>query len=380
VAKSIHARWFLATLSLTVGPSILIGNTAAFREGSPGAGQAGTTAQAIDAIMTAAYPPSQPGAALIVRKGGQTLVRKAFGMANLELQAPLQPEHVFALASLSKPFTAAAVLKLAEEHRLSIDDDITRFLPAYPTHGARITIEHLLTHTSGLSALSETSDLRAAAVQESPLIDVLGDWIKDLPPDFAPGERWAYSNWGFNLLGAIVERASGMSYGAYLEQRLFAPAGMTHTFYNDRRRIIPMRVTGYDQQGDEPVNVAPVRSRIFLPGGAATLLSTVDDLARWNESLRTGAVLAGLGRPHVHAVPIEKRDARELWIRVGSRIVREPARAGARGRHVRVHVLHGPDARCGRVRGHSVEPIVWHAVHPGDCASNRGPRGGQADR
>ena len=216
--------------------------------------------------MRAAYPPDQPGAAVLVMKDGDALLRKAYGLANLELQVPLQPEHVFALASLSKPFTAAAILKLAEEGKLSLQDDISKFLPAYPTHGAHITIEHLLTHTSGLSALSETSDLRATAAQESPLVDVLGDWVKDLPPDSAPGERWAYSNWGYNLLGAVIEQASGTSYAAYLEERIFTPAGMMHTFYNDRRKVIPMRVTGYDQQNDQAVNLAPVRSRIFLPG------------------------------------------------------------------------------------------------------------------
>ena len=242
--------------------------------------------------MASAYPADKPGAAIIVVKGGRVLLRKAYGMANLELRLPMQPEHVFALASISKQFTAAAVLKLAEEGRLSVDDDITKFLPAYPTHGLHITIEHLLTHTSGLSGLSETSDLRAVAAQESPLVNVLGDWVKDLPPDSAPGERWAYSNWGYSLLGSIVEQASGMSYAAYVEQRLLAPAGMTHTFYGDRRRVIPMRVPGYELQGDQVANVAQPRSRIFLPGGAASLLSTVDDLARWDDALKTGRVLA----------------------------------------------------------------------------------------
>jgi D-alanyl-D-alanine carboxypeptidase len=249
-------------------------------------------ARAIDDLMAAAYPAEKPGAAIIVVRNGRVLLRKAYGMANLELRVPMQPEHVFALASLSKQFTAAAILKLAEDGRLSLDDDITKYLPAYPTHGAHITIEHLLTHTSGLSGLSETSDLRAVAAQESPLVDVLGDWVKDLPPDAAPGERWAYSNWGYSLLGSIVEQASGMGYAAFVEQRLLAPAGMTRTFYGDRRRVIPMRAPGYELQGDQIVNITQARSRIFLPGGAASLASTVDDLASWDEALRSGRVLS----------------------------------------------------------------------------------------
>jgi len=259
---------------------------------------AGATAQSdalsrsIDTVLSSAYPADQPGAAVIVVKDGATVFRKAYGMANLELNVPLQPDHVFALASLSKPFTATAILKLAEEGKLKLEDDIARFLPMYPTHGHRITIEHLLTHTSGLSALSETSDFRAASSQDSPLVDVLDDWIKDLPPDFAPGERWAYSNWGYNLLGAIVEKASGMSYSAYLDERVFKPAGLKQTTYNDRRRIIPNRVTGYDQIGDQVVNLAPIRYRVFLPGGAASIVSTVDDLARWNAALDSGRMLS----------------------------------------------------------------------------------------
>jgi D-alanyl-D-alanine carboxypeptidase len=265
------------------------------RPAAAGAGAAvpvDQAARAIDALMAAAYPADQPGAVIIVSRNGRVLLRKAYGMASVELGVPMQPEHVFALASISKQFTAAAILKLAEEGRLSLDDDITRFLPDYPTHGARVTIEHLLTHTSGLSGLSETSDLRAVATQESPLVDVLGDWVKDLPPDAAPGERWAYSNWGYALLGSIVERASGMTYAAYLEQRIFAPAGLTETFYGDRRRVIPLRVPGYEMQGTRLVNITQPRSRIFLPGGAASLVSTVDDLARWDEALRGERVLS----------------------------------------------------------------------------------------
>src|SRR4029453_15313403 len=111
------------------------------------AAQATPLTKSIDELMASAYPADQPGAAIIGVKDGATVFRKAYGMANLELGVPLQPEHVFALASLSKPFTAAAVLKLAEEGKLKLDDELGRFLPKYPTHGYHVTIEHLLTHT-----------------------------------------------------------------------------------------------------------------------------------------------------------------------------------------------------------------------------------------
>jgi D-alanyl-D-alanine carboxypeptidase len=254
------------------------------------------TASAIDAVMRAAYPAGGPGAVVIAVRDGRTIVRKAYGLANVELNVPMQAEHVFVLASLTKQFTASAILKLAEVGRLSLTDDISRYLPSYPTHGATITIEHLLTHTSGLSALSATSDLRAVATQESPLIDALGDWVKDLPPDAAPGEVWSYSNWGYSLLGAIVQQASGLSYSDYLQQHFFGPLGMAHTWYTDRRRIIPMRATGYERQGESTVNVLADRARVFHPASAGGLLSTVDDLAKWDAALTSGAALSPASR------------------------------------------------------------------------------------
>ena len=245
----------------------------------------------IDTLLAGIYTSERPGATAIVVKDGRVVLRKAYGLANVELQAPMRPESVLALASLSKAFTAAGILKLAEEGRLSVGDEISRFLPNYPTHGSTITIEHLLTHTSGLNALSETSDLRAVNSQEGKLIDVLGDWVKDLPPDAVPGEKWAYSNWGYNLLGAIIEQVTGQSYADYLRRQIFEPLGMSHTYYADRRQIIPLRATGYDAQADTVFNVLPSRSRIFLPSGAGGLLSTIDDLAKWDEALYGDRIL-----------------------------------------------------------------------------------------
>ena len=269
--------------------------------GQEPAGPVGSAAVEIDRLLAGIYGPDKPGATAIVVKDGRVILRKAYGLANVELQVSMRPESVLALASLSKQFTAAAILKLAEQGRLSVGDDITRFLPSYPTHGHKITIEHLLTHTSGVNALSETSDLRAVSSQESKLFDVLGDWVKDLPPDAAPGERWAYSNWGYNLLGAIIEQVSGQSYGEYLRREIFEPLGMTHTYYADRRQIIPLRATGYDAPAETVFNVLQSRSRIFQPSGAGGLLSTIDDLARWDESLNGSRILTEASKTKMFA-------------------------------------------------------------------------------
>jgi D-alanyl-D-alanine carboxypeptidase len=249
-------------------------------------------AEAIDAVMTAIYPPGQPGAAIVVVRDGRVVFRKAYGLSNLELGTPMVPESVLPIASLSKAFTATAILMLAERGQLSLQDDITRFLPQYPVRGARITIEHLLTHTSGLSSLTETSDLRASASPEGRLTDLIADWVRDLPPDAAPGERWAYSNWGYNLLAAIVEQASGTPYPQFVQTRILDPLGMTRTHYEDKRRVIPLRASGYDAAPEGPFNVLPSRSRSYQPGGAGSWLSTVDDLARWNAALDGTALVS----------------------------------------------------------------------------------------
>ncbi len=248
-------------------------------------------AASIDALLSSLYAPDGPGAAVVVVKDGQVLLRKGYGLANVELGVPMRPDMVMALASLTKPFTAAAILKLAEQGRLSLDDPVTKFLPGFASHGAAITIEHLLTHTSGINALEDTPDLRASAT-DGQVTDVLGTWVKALPPDAAPGERWAYLNWGYSLLGAIVERASGQTYAEFLHQAFFDPLGMRQTRYADRRRIVPLRATGYGQAGGVLVNAVPSASRLFHPAAAGGLLSTVDDLARWNAALEDARVLS----------------------------------------------------------------------------------------
>jgi D-alanyl-D-alanine carboxypeptidase len=251
----------------------------------------GPLAGSIDATLAAAYGPDGPGVAAIVVKDGQVVLRKGYGLANVELHVAMRPDAVMPIASLTKAFTAAAILQLAERGKLSLDDDVTSYLPGYPTRGAKITVEHLLTHTSGISALAETADLRAFAEPEGRVVDLIGDWVRDLPPDFAPGEKWAYLNWGYSLLGAIVERASGQTYAAFLQQSIFDPIGMTHTYYGDRRRMVPLRATGYDAPGDTAFNGLPPRGRVYHPAAAGGLLSSVDDLARWSAALDGGRVL-----------------------------------------------------------------------------------------
>ncbi|MGI8835197.1 MAG: serine hydrolase domain-containing protein, partial [Pyrinomonadaceae bacterium] len=161
-------------------------------------------AKAINETLTQAYKPDEPGAAVIAVRAGKVIFRRGYGMANLELGVPVEPDMVFRLGSITKQFTAVAILMLAEQGKLSLDDDLTKFLPDYPAKGQRITIEHLLAHTSGIKNYTALPEWLAAWRKDMTVKEIV-DLFKDQPQDFAPGERWSYSNSGYFLLGAIIE-------------------------------------------------------------------------------------------------------------------------------------------------------------------------------
>lgn len=241
-------------------------------------------AKAINETLTQSYKPNEPGAAVIVVKDGKVLFRKGYGMANLELGVPVEPDMVFRLGSITKQFTAVAVLMLAEQGKLSLSDEITKFLPDYPTKGHKITVEHLLNHTSGIKSYTSMPEWLALWRKDTTVKELI-DLFKDQPMDFAPGEKWSYNNSGYFLLGAIIEKASGQTYQDFVEKNIFAPLGMKHSYYDNTSRIIPRRVTGYSK-GSEGFRNAAYLS-MFQPFAAGSLMSSVDDLALWDAALYT---------------------------------------------------------------------------------------------
>jgi CubicO group peptidase (beta-lactamase class C family) len=244
---------------------------------------------AIDSLVEETYHPTQPGAAMIVIKAGQVLYRSAIGLAQMELGVPITPEMGFRLGSITKQFTAVAILRLVEQGRLALTDPITTFLPEYPTHGHTITIEHLLTHTSGIRSYTSMPEWQAIWRKDFTVAELI-DFFKYQPMEFAPGIRWSYNNSGYHLLGAIIEQVSGQSYEQFLQQQIFEPLGMLHTANDNTRRIIPLRVAGYSKEGDEYVNAEYLS--MTQPYAAGGLLSTVDDLAIWNAALTNNTLLA----------------------------------------------------------------------------------------
>ena len=243
----------------------------------------------LDALLSSVYKPNEPGAAFLIWKDGTVLVRKAFGMADLELGVRMEPDMIFRIGSMTKQFTAAAILMLMEQGKLALADPITKFLPDYPTQGKTITVEHLLTHTSGIKSYTEIDEF-GPLVRKDMAVPELIAVFKDKPMDFAPGERWRYDNSGYFLLGAIIEKVSGLTYEAFLQKNIFGPLGMTHTYYGNAARIIPRRIPGYGPGPDSGFSNAEFLS-MALPYAAGSLLSNVDDLAVWNAALLAGKVL-----------------------------------------------------------------------------------------
>ncbi|MEP2937106.1 MAG: serine hydrolase [Gilvibacter sp.] len=244
--------------------------------------------QQVDALLSEKYSADGPGATAIIAKKGKVIYRKAFGMANLELGIAMKPDNVLEIGSMTKQFTAVAILMLEEEGKLNVTDPVTKFFSDYPTAGNTITIHHLLNHTSGIKSYTGMqSFMKEARTDMDPL--TLIDVFKNEPMDFAPGEQWSYNNSGYIILGAIIEQVSGMSYEDFVQTKIFDVLGMKHSFYGSKSRLIPKRASGY-QPTDSGWQNADYLS-MTLPYAAGSLMSTVDDLLIWQEALNDNKLI-----------------------------------------------------------------------------------------
>lgn len=242
----------------------------------------------LDAVVASSFKADEPGAAVLVMRDGKRLLRKGYGLADVELGVAIQPEHVFRVASITKQFTAVAILQLVAQGKISLADQITKFFPDYPTQGKTITVEHLLTHTSGMQSYS-SKDNFISMLRSDLTPQQLIDTFKNDPLQFSPGEQYASGNSAYVILGAIIEKVTGQSYAEYLTSNVFAKAGLTQTYYDDPIRIIPKRVEGYGRNGGAIVKARYVSATI--PYSAGSITSTVDDLARWTDAVSAGKVV-----------------------------------------------------------------------------------------
>lgn len=223
--------------------------------------------------------PSGPGCVVGVAPPGRPALRRAYGLADVGRGVPMTPDTRFDIGSVQKQFVAAAVLRLVEDGRLALADDIRRFLPELPRYGAVVTVDHLLTHTGGLR---DWPALLPLAAEGS---DVLALILRQRDLNFLPGEEWSYSNSGYVLLKEIVARASGMSFAEFSRRRLFEPLGMTSTAYvTDILQATGPRALAYQRDGDrwQPY------LRVGNERGGGAVVSTAGDLLVWNSALATG--------------------------------------------------------------------------------------------
>lgn len=265
----------------------------------------GDRIEAIDQLMERYEEHGLFSGAVLVAESGEVIYEGAFGEANRELGVPNTMDTRFRIASISKPFTTILVLQLVEEGVLKLGGTIADYLPGYAGPGAAaITIEQLLTHSSGIVSESAVQDLddieRHSWTKEQLLRHIEGYELQ-----FEPGSRFGYSNFGYFLLGVIIERASGRSYAELLQERICAPAGMTGTVADENRPIIERRAAGYHYTPELGVHNAPYLDTSFV-FGYGHLLSTVRDLFLWERALRQGVFLSD-----EHTAYMLEADARE---------------------------------------------------------------------
>lgn len=245
--------------------------------------------QHAQAVLQRIYPdPAAPGAAILVARGDDVLFRGARGTASAELGVPLDPGHVFRLASVTKQFAAAGLLRLVDEGKVSLDDPLSRFLPDYP-NGESVTVRQLLNHTSGIKSYTAIEGHMTSGIRQDLDTEALVDVFKDQPSDFKPGEGYAYNNSGYVLVGAVIEAVTGKPWHQYLEDAFFEPLGMDDTHWGDDAAVIPRQVRGYSSDGKELR--APRALSMTQPHAAGALVSSVDDLLTWNRALHEGKLL-----------------------------------------------------------------------------------------
>ena len=242
----------------------------------------------IDSLLAEKYQHDSPGAVFLVSKKGEVIYRRAFGQANIELNIPMKPENVFQIGSMTKQFTAIAVMMLVEQGKLKLDDDITEYIPDYPTHGNKITIHHLLTHTSGIKSFTSMKTINNIAKKNLTPLELI-DFFKDEPMNFKPGEQFKYNNSGYAILGYIIESVSGKSYSEFIEQNIFQKIDMKSSTYASHKKIVKDRASGYHNKNGYINNIYISFS---IPYSAGSLMSTVDDLFKWQQAITSNILLS----------------------------------------------------------------------------------------
>ncbi len=228
-----------------------------------------------------------PGGVFMIAKGGKPIYQKAFGKANLELAVDLTSKNVFQLGSMTKQFTAVAILILEEQGKLNVKDFVSKYIPDYPS-GDKITLHHLLTHTSGIKDFTKMKAIQQIAEKDlSP--KELVDFFKNEPVDFEPGEKFEYNNSGYVVLGHIIELVSGETFEKYIKKNIFKQLEMNNSRYASDIEIVAKRAYGYHKKESGYVNKTKIS--FSIPFSSGSLMSTVEDMLKWQNALNRNLLL-----------------------------------------------------------------------------------------
>jgi CubicO group peptidase (beta-lactamase class C family) len=228
------------------------------------------------------------GISVAIVRGADTLLMRGYGKANLEFDVPTPAGAVYEIGSVTKQFTAAAILQLRDAGKLDLDAEFTKYLPTYPTKGRKITVRRLLDHTSGIKGITEIPAFGELTVRSLPRDSAIALFSRE-PFDFEPGEAMIYNNSAYILLGHIIEKVSGMSYEDYVEQKIFAPLGMKQSHYCSNTEVVPKKTSGYQYAG-QTARLASYHSHLW-PFSAGSLCASANDLVTWLQALHGGKVL-----------------------------------------------------------------------------------------
>jgi len=242
----------------------------------------------VDSIANRALSSHVAGISIAVARDGHVILARGYGFANLEHSVPVTSDTPFHICSISKNIETAVLLRLVEQGKLSLDDDISKYVPNAPTHRQKITVAQLLNHTSGIFSFTSLPDAAENERRDLSHEQVLA-LIRNKAPDFEAGTRWRYNNSGFYIAGMIIERVTGLDYAAYSRERVFEPLGMTSARICDARMIVPHLASGYEAEHGKLVNAPFIDWK--LPFAAGAICATAVDLLTWQNALDSGQVL-----------------------------------------------------------------------------------------
>jgi CubicO group peptidase (beta-lactamase class C family) len=247
-----------------------------------------TVAAKADEYMQAQLAHNGFSGTVLVASNGTPLIAKGYGFANVEWQIPNAPDTKFRIGSITKQFTSMVIMQLREQGKVKVEDSLCLYVTPCPEAWKPVTIHHLLNHTSGVPTYTGIPEWRKVNMQPKTIDEMLG-FFRDLPLQWVPGEKYAYNNSGYFLLGVVIEKITGKKYEEALRDMILAPLGLKDTGYDWTSAIIPKRASGYTGTGKNVLNAAPLDMQ--QPYAAGALYSTVEDLLKWDQALYTEKLL-----------------------------------------------------------------------------------------